>query len=222
MKGVDAQQGLSYLNTMFISNSEWMCPIGPTGRRIMVSRVSDRYAKHFCEEEERKEYFGALFAEIKGGGIEAMMWDLMRRPIDDWNPQDFPVTKELVHQKQKSLKGYARALEEWLQSGELPRDEHWTGTAKFAHCATSAAMMAVVWKDPSYKNEHISGMKRWLGRNFAEGLINKEWRVGNDGHAGVAFASLRECRELFARKHGGQWDWDEVPGEWRVANKMVW
>ena len=37
-----------------------------------------------------------LFEEINNGGIEAMMWDLMERPLNNWDPQAFPMTKALI------------------------------------------------------------------------------------------------------------------------------
>ena len=54
-----------------------------------------------------------------------MMWDLLQRPLDDWDPEAFPVTEALIKQKQLTLRGYDKALESWLQTGVLPKDERW-------------------------------------------------------------------------------------------------
>jgi hypothetical protein len=201
-KGVDAFQVPNYLDLLMASNHKWVVPVGEVGRRFAVTTVNSKYGKGFCPDAERKAYFGALLEEINAGGIEAMMFDLMRRPLDGWDPEAFPVTEALVKQKQLTLRGYDQAMESWLQTGDLPRDDKWPISRP--DCATSSAMMSAVRRLRGFEYEAEGGIKDYLKEHFS-GLFDPSWRVPGHGNSGAKFSSLPECRDRFAARFGGRW-----------------
>jgi hypothetical protein len=227
-KGVDSFPVPNYLDFLLASNNKWVVPVGPFGRRFAVFAVDQRYGKDRCTDAARKAYFDPLREEIANGGVEAMMWDLLQRPLEGWNAEAFPVTAALMKQKQQTLRGFDRALENWLQIGTLPRNDKWTGRAD---CATTAAMLHEVRKIRGNEYETDSALKGYLaemvpvpGSSGAEGapegkLINTDWRVPGLGNGGAKFPALPDCRASFAEAHGGGgWPWDEGVTEWTGEN----
>jgi hypothetical protein len=208
-KGVDAFQVPNHLDLLMASNSQWVVPVGKHGRRFAVFETSDRYGKGNCPDAERRAYFSALFAEINAGGIEAMMYDLLQRPLDNFDVEAFPVTKALIKQKQLTLRGFDKAFEAWLQSGTLPRNDKWSGRPD---CATTDAMLEQIRKLRGCEYETDVALKDYFKEHFP--MIDCSWRTPGWGNAGAKFPHLLDCREAFSARFGGDWPWDETITEW--------
>ena len=123
--------------------------------------VDPRYGKNQCDDAERRAYFNSLREEIANGGREAMMWDLLHRPIDDWDAEAFPITTALMKQKRQTLRGFDKAFEGWLQTGVLPRTEWWEGR-DYPNCAPTEAMIKDVRRLRGMEHEADAAMKGYL------------------------------------------------------------
>lgn len=107
----------NYVNTVFISNNDWMVPTnGEDARRFLVLRVSN-------EKKQNAKYFGAIDDEMENGGLEAMVYDLMH-----WNPsviggwdglRNPPKTDALRSQAGQSLEGPAAILMDLISDGAI-------------------------------------------------------------------------------------------------------
>jgi hypothetical protein len=217
-KGADPFARRNWLDFALSSNEDWIVPAGPNARRYAVSDTSSRYAKDFAPEPERKEYFRALQAEMDGGGLAAMMWDLAQLELGDWTPEDVPVTNALIEQKRHSLRGFDRWYESCLQLGQLPRSRDDWGIGNVpANCATTHAILeAVKACDLACREETPDAVKIYLRQR---GMVdedggNTNWRVGGSGRAGCKFPPLDVARKRFARRFGGAWPWDEDVKLW--------
>jgi hypothetical protein len=161
------------IDVMVASNADWIVPAGPNSRRYAVFDVDNRYAKDRCDAGERRSYFNALGAEIDGGGVAAMMYDLMRRDLSKWDPEDIPKTKALIEQKQHSLKGWDKWYETILQEGILPRVndsfDRWDGRPD---CATAYALLKSAKTIRGLESETYSALKIYL---FKLGVT--PWRI---------------------------------------------
>jgi hypothetical protein len=104
-KGVDSVQALNRVKLGIASNLDWVVPASHDERRYAVTDIDNRYAKGEAPEEERKQYFGAINRELKGGGAEAMLYDLLQMELGDWHPREVPTTLGLMRQKKESLRG---------------------------------------------------------------------------------------------------------------------
>jgi hypothetical protein len=218
-KGVNGFLARNYLNIMMGTNNDWAVPAGPNARRYAVFRGNPRYAKGFCDEAERREYFGAILREMEEGGVAAMMWDLMQRSIEDWKPEAFPVTKALVQQKRKTLRGYDQLFESCCQTGTLPRDDRWRGRPD---CATVAAILRAVQRLRGCEFYLDSSVKEYFRENFPDLPFDFGWRVGGTGKgwSGIAFPSLPDCREALTKRFGGSWTWDEEISRWTEEQEI--
>lgn len=112
----------NYVNTVFISNDEWMVPTdGEDARRFLVLRVSNK-------KKQDGKYFGAIDDEMENGGLEAMVYDLLRWDpgvIGGWDGlRNPPKTDALREQAGQSLEGPAAILMDIISDGAV------TGRAK--------------------------------------------------------------------------------------------
>ena len=98
----DIFSALNHLHIWMASNLSWVVPVGLHGRRWFILKVADnRMGDH--------DYFSALIAEINnGGGAEAMLYDLHRRDLSNFNPRIVPKTEAYLEQRVHTLDGLHR------------------------------------------------------------------------------------------------------------------
>jgi hypothetical protein len=92
----NAVQTPNFLHVMMASNEEWVVPAGLDARRFLVLVVSEhRKGDHV--------YFAEIWKQMKAGGYEAMLYDLLNLDITTFNVRSVPVTEGLQQQKKLSL-----------------------------------------------------------------------------------------------------------------------
>lgn len=113
-KGKDAVSWPNMLHVVISSNSEWIVPAGPYERRYAVFDVSDAH-------RQERGYFRPLYAEIEGGGLAAMLHDLLVMDLGDWHPRDDrPDTAALADQRARGLDPVHAAILDMLREGAVP------------------------------------------------------------------------------------------------------
>ena len=73
-KGVNAFAVKNHVNLIIASNHDWIIPAGLEERRFFVLDVADTHAQDHA-------YFAAIFDQMKNGGREAMLYDLIHMDI---------------------------------------------------------------------------------------------------------------------------------------------
>lgn len=113
-KGIDVEHVPNCLSIAMASNEAWCVPAGIDERRFAVFNVTDvRKGDH--------AFFRELHAEMRAGGYEAMLADLLAFQLGDWHPrQDIPKTVGLLQQQLRSLRGVDRVMYDALLMGENP------------------------------------------------------------------------------------------------------
>src|SRR5262249_14699451 len=84
-KGREAIIVPNMLHILMLSNEDWVVPAGEFERRYVVSQVSDH--KH-----QDATWFGPLYQQLKTGGYEAMLHDLLRHELGGWHPRQIIMT----------------------------------------------------------------------------------------------------------------------------------
>ena len=107
-KGRDATLGRNRIHLMMASNNDWVVPAGANARRFAVFDVSSIHRQDF-------EYFAAVNGEMdtdgEGAGISAMLYDLLRYPLDINLVRKAPETSGLHFLNRiSSLRGPAKWL----------------------------------------------------------------------------------------------------------------
>lgn len=115
-KGIDPYHGRNYTRLMFASNEDWVVPAGSGGRRWFVLEVGDEHAKDY-------DYFAAIDEEMENGGLEAMLYDLLRLDFSSVNLREAPVTPWLVEQCKHSIGREERWWHDVLVEGGFTYDD---------------------------------------------------------------------------------------------------
>jgi hypothetical protein len=139
-KYVHPFQVRNLLHVLIASNDDWVVPAGPQSRRYAVFEVSNERVEDF-------EYFKALDAELRSGGAEAMLYDLLQLPLAGWHPKQIYQTAALFAQRQHTLRGIEAAIEGWLQNGVLPN-----ASGKYPNRSLSENLLASVKEHDRHTN----------------------------------------------------------------------
>jgi hypothetical protein len=199
------------------SNEEWVVPASIDERRFAAFGVSDA-------RQGDKAYFTDLVAEMDGGGLAAMLHDLLAMDLDGWHPRwNIPQTEELMAQKLASLSGAAAVVHELLMRGETPMVERDDGrwptihngdrvfipTSDLASWAAARRLVAEV----------RPGLAERLGHELAKaagpGAEPERETVQRRQVRGWWLPALPEARRLWSDSRALAVDWGE-------GDKAVW
>lgn len=92
----NAVQIPNFLHILMASNEEWVVPASLDARRFFVLEVPDT-------KKGNHAHFAAVIEQMKAGGYEAMLHDLLAYDLSAFNVRDVPITEGLQNQKKLSL-----------------------------------------------------------------------------------------------------------------------
>lgn len=110
-KGRPAYEIPHGIHFMMTTNGQWAIPAGAEARRYLMLDVR--------EDVPPRSYFNALWAEADGGGVAAMLHDLLAANIQGFNPRMVPATAALVEQQRRSADDITQWVTDWILCGEL-------------------------------------------------------------------------------------------------------
>ena len=208
-KGVDATNQPNYLHIIIASNNDWVIPAAPGERRFAVFGVPSHRKKD-------QAYWEALQAEADGGGLAAMLHDLLSMDLTGWHPRwNIPQTAELSEQKLAGLSGADAIVREMLMGGLAP------GVERPAHDAERVVMVRplIRW---AIENRIVStdpGEKRMGEAIKKMGVERRRLTIPGQGQRWAwPLPPLAEARAKWADNLGVSvaWpddgDWTEFPG----------
>jgi hypothetical protein len=111
-KGVDVVMVDAFDRLFMTSNETTMVPAEKGERRYFVLDVNKRRAKDTA-------YFAAMEAELKGGGYERLIWELLQTDLTGFDCRTCPDTEALAEQKLNNLPFVAKWMLDRLIDGEL-------------------------------------------------------------------------------------------------------
>jgi hypothetical protein len=111
-KGRDTVEEPNRLHVMFASNNEWVIPAGAHERRYAVQEVAETH-------RQDPNWFGPIYQEMRSGGLDAMLYDLLNYDLCDWHPRQIVRTPALAKQQEESLSPLDQWWLELLQTGVL-------------------------------------------------------------------------------------------------------
>jgi hypothetical protein len=188
-KGVDGIAWPNRLKVAMAANNAWVVPASADERRYAVFDVSD-------SRKQDHAYFDALHEEMRAGGLEAMLWDLLTMNVGAWSPRLVPQTKALQDQKDLSMS----PLMEWWYGlltgdGELRFEQHpkdWP-----AHQLLQEVTECVPWARTSAK-----GLAAFM---YERGAVNRHTRTGSIW----TFPPIDKARAAFEKQFG--------PRAWKIG-----
>ncbi|MCA3632229.1 MAG: bifunctional DNA primase/polymerase [Methylobacterium sp.] len=192
-KGVNIVQGRNFVHLMMASNNDWIVPAEADARRFAVFDVSDnRQGDH--------AFFKALNVQLKKGGLEAMLHDLLAIELGDWRPpHDIPRTKALASQKALTLDPASRWWMNVLERGWLP----------FTYFVDIEKRREQVLDRFKWENEPVQiepEQKEELLKDFEAFLRTNRHYTGNASHTSIVEAGRKFGLEV-ARPGGKKRIW---------------
>jgi hypothetical protein len=192
-KGLDLFTVPNNLHVMIAGNEEWITPASGDERRFAVNEVSDR-------RRGDTKYFIDLYAEMKNGGLAAMLYDLLAVDLKRWHPRnDVPQTAGLQKQKALSRRGVDRLVELIALDGIIPcqPDEFYRDIAITTGEGDGKGFYV-------HARNVVPDLRFMSSITIATTLVDDwgctRWKSG--ALRGIRFPPLQELRNTFVRKHG--------------------
>jgi hypothetical protein len=207
-KFVTAFMVKSLLRLIIASNERWIVPASANARRWFVLDVLDAHMSD-------RAYFSAIDAEMKNGGLEALMHTLMTFDLSTVDVFTAPKTAALLEQKIESLPPHERWWFECLQNGwiENPDDAYnksdkpWPKEIEkkniwqsYANWVDQHNVRSRLWPDAQ--------LHRWLNENdLIPGSTVQRPRKKGERKRIVILPSLADCRSAYAAHIGQPIEW---------------
>jgi len=179
------------LHVMLASNNEWVIPAGAHERRYAVQEVADNH-------RQDANWFGPIYQEMRSGGLQAMLYDLLNYDLGDWHPRQIVRTPALAKQQEESLSPLDQWWLELLQTGVLE------GASKVA----PNEAISNHWEEEITETDGYGGQRKRTVRR--EGLYDQARRI-SPKLKGVSDTALglylrdpqRGCTNAWVRRHRG-------------------
>lgn len=197
LKGVNKEQAQNCLHCIMAGNDDWIVQADKDDRRYFVL---DALGTHTNDHA----YFGRIAQQMKQGGYEAMLHELLTMDLTRFNVRAKPDTAGLQRQKNYSMDPESRWVLHLLRDG-LPDSALHNGTPDVAYPGDrDDGKRAGLF---THARKSIPDLRDVSDVRFADVL--KEWGVTSKRYPEgkrYRFPPLPELRAKFDAKWGGQ-DW---------------
>jgi len=185
-KGKDPGNAPNIIHVLMASNEDWVIPAGETARRYFVADVDPK-------RKGDQAFFDGIDAQLKSGGYEAFLHDMLARDLTGWNPGDIPGTQALADQKLLSLAPASKFWRKLLTEGDLTFLMHITGEEM---------------DDWEYLSIDLdSKMKNRLVGAYADFLTRERIAGGNASHKALAAEGKKYGLDPKTRDSRGNRTW---------------
>lgn len=204
-------QGRNMLHVIIASNEDWVVPATADERRFAVFET-DAHANRDLPDG----FYEMLHAQMKSGGKEAMLYDLLNMELNDWHPRaDIPQTDALTAQKVQGfnqdpqLFWWHKSLDEgqvYNATPELLSGDEWPDAFQVAAGKPKDELVDAV----NLTAKELGSRRTYTKAAVAKFIFNMgatEGRVGTQ--RSWDFPPLEEARAAFEEHLGGKLDWDD-------------
>lgn len=205
-KGIDSYQARNYLHIIMASNNEWVVPAGHEERRFLVLDVADA-------QMQNQTYFGEIKDELKNGGYEAMLHELLHHKYANVNLRQAPATAGLFDQKVASLESVPSFWFNALCAGTISvKDGDYVDAVEFPGTFITAEKLYYAYsffctvQKISYPLSQAQFSKKL--KTLLPASCPTRRFSGGQNLRGYHFGPLQSCRDHFAALlHAEKADW---------------
>jgi hypothetical protein len=187
----------NHLRVIMASNSDWVVPADLEERRFCVLDVSDRHRMD-------TKYFGAIIEQMKNGGQEAFLYDLLHREISS-NLREIPRTEALFEQIVNSMDSLQKWWLHCLHTGKITTDDVSWPEYLLPQDVYNAYL------DHAHRERHPVTYAHFFRRlrKLCLGLRLKKMDRGYGRENYSCLPYLDDCRKQFEDKIGMTVDWED-------------
>ncbi len=210
-KGYDAYTIKNYTNIIFATNNEWSVPASKDERRYCVLKVNNKVKQDHA-------YFDKLNKiMLEQGGLEAMLYDLLKYDLNNINLRQVPVTEGLTEQKYHN-DSLLQFLILCIENGSLYSEKQLIDNVH--------KDIPVAWGDGTvikdiFRKKYIefsnsSGLKYTDNENIITKKI-KGWipdlnnsikpKINGIQTPAYKFPSIQQCKISIEKQLGHKWNW---------------
>jgi len=222
-KNINAFMVRNLSRIIVASNEKWVVPAGLRARRWGVFDVANTH-------KEDRAYFGSIEAEMKNGGLQALMHTLSTFDLSTVDIYTVPKTAALLDQKLETMPPHERWWFECLWEGKIVGYDGWITVTEQNSRGTP---QADGWREEITKDEVWDSFSNWAkrlnirSRLWPDAQLHK-WLNENKlipgsrdyrphgGKRRMNLPSLGACRSAYAAHIGQPVEWpaeDEMPGQ---------
>ncbi|EIM04121.1 bifunctional DNA primase/polymerase [Rhodanobacter denitrificans] len=200
-KGIDIVQVRNCAHILMASNDDWVVPAGPLERRFCVLDVArDRIGD--------TAYFGRIRAQMRAGGLAAMLHDLQALDVSAFDVWDYPHTQAEVDQQLATLDAAGSWLHGALMSARIAGND-WTDTGASAPRAAAHEEYARQSREQKeYRPLNPPAFWKYVRKVMATGGAVVQDRKAHSGERSAVFPPLSDARNAFAKYLGRALEWD--------------
>jgi hypothetical protein len=212
----NVENGRNHVSLFLASNSDWVVPSSMDERRYFVLDVSPHRTGD-------RSYFTSILQQMKNGGLQGMLFDLLQMDLSDFELRNVPETAALIAQKRLSLPPMLNALIEIAADGLSP--DHLSRPEVFAPNEITTSGMI------SYANDQhvVASQARYHGLKGKAGSVLRQYvakkengkpdigrpRANGPGRGGVyRMPPLPELRKQLLEPEEG---WSDPALDWQHA-----
>lgn len=208
-KGIDPFSVKNFMHLIVASNHEWVIPAASEARRWLVLDVSERYMQNH-------DYFKAIDTQLKNGGREALLYELLNYDGSGVNLWTVPKTAALSDQKVHSMTAVEKFWFGRLEAGsQIGRQWHTEGGYDCGEDTWESAICAAQLYDAYITRSQQAGVKRRaMEMELADALkrMVPEAKHGRMLFSGSqkrvwTFPPLGECRKAFDKYMKWTYSW---------------
>ena len=200
MKGKDVFTVQNHCRVIISSNNEWVVPAGTEERRFCVIEPSQTMMQN-------TQYSGSIIKELKNGGYEAMLYDLMNLDLEGIDIRQFPKTIALSEQKSISSSDVEKFWEDRLYDGSIISDQNkWK---KIVMCSDLHSDYILFSKKIGISRpKSMSQFGKDLKKMIPE--IDRKRGSSEDRNYEYIFPDLEQCRLSFDKIRNAKTNWDGI------------
>ena len=214
-KGRDSINCRNMIHLVIATNHDWAVPAGMDERRFCILEVGEG-------KKQDSSFFQSIQRQLRTGGQERLLHDMLTRDISKFNPAKVPVTKEMTKQKILSLEPWAAWWYQCLIDGQFyPQHSSWDkacrvdlvhqGYVEFVRGAGMRQTPCTVQMLTSQVRKMIHGHL-----STRRMRMTNEFRIADDETGYDKLISLWKmpdlltCRRYFEIMLGDRLTWDDV------------
>jgi phage/plasmid-associated DNA primase len=199
-KGYDVVQAVNRLHVIIASNESWVVPASGLERRFCVLDVSDAHARDTV-------YFSGMWRQLKSGGYEGMLHDLLNLDLSDFEVRALPITAALEDQMLRSLSTFEAWWYDCLIEGALPGAASWSSTtldALYDDYSTHAG------ERPLNRQRFASELRALVPPPGIQ--VERPRKKGGERQRVYLFPPLENCRAEWDRRRAMKTEWQDESG----------